>query len=99
MPPDPSFGNDQSGAVMRNLLFFRRSCAYRYAACAALHEARMLPRGAERNQLRKRAKALRDLAHDEAWLEGQIQRMHGNDRRFGIAAASPERVERAHRLG
>jgi hypothetical protein len=56
---------------MGNLLFFRRSCAYRFAARAELHKARLLPRGPERNQTRKRASALRDLARDEAWLEGQ----------------------------
>jgi hypothetical protein len=56
---------------MSNLLFYSRSCAYRHAARAELRRARALPAGPLRNQARQRARALRDLARDEAWLEGQ----------------------------
>ena len=61
---------------MSNLLFFNRSSAYRHAARTELHRARMLLPGFERNQARKRAEALRDLARNEAWLEGQILQTH-----------------------
>jgi hypothetical protein len=61
---------------MSNLLFFSRSSAYRHAARTELYRARMLPPGFERNQARKRAKALRDLARNEAWLEGQTLQAH-----------------------
>jgi hypothetical protein len=56
---------------MSNLLFLRRSYAYRYAAAAALRKARSLPVGPERNVERVLARGLRDLAETEAWLEGQ----------------------------
>ena len=59
---------------MGDLLFFRRSCAYRHAARQALRVARELPVGARRNQVRQRARALLDLAREEAWLEGQLPR-------------------------
>ena len=39
---------------MSNLLFFRRSCAYRHAARTELHKARSLPRGMERDQALQR---------------------------------------------
>jgi hypothetical protein len=61
---------------MSNLLFFSRSCAYRHAARMELVRARLLLPGSERNQMRKRARALRDLARNEAWLEGQDLRRH-----------------------
>ena len=73
------------------LLFFRRSCAYRHAARTELSEARSLPRGSERDRALKRARALFDLARDQAWLEGQA-RTHRNDRRFGTASVAPERI-------
>jgi hypothetical protein len=63
---------------MSNLLFFSLSSAYRHAARTELHRARMLSPGFERNQARKRARALRDLARNEAWLEGQTLRAHRN---------------------
>jgi hypothetical protein len=74
MSADPSSGMvglERQGTVMNNLLFFSRSCAYRHAAGAELRQARALPAGPQRNQARRRARALRDLARDEAWLEGQ----------------------------
>jgi hypothetical protein len=55
-----------------NLLFFRRSCAYRYAALETLRKARATPPGSERRAGRRLARALRDLANTEAWLEGQV---------------------------
>jgi hypothetical protein len=72
---------------MSNLLFFRRSCAYRHAARTELRNARSLPRGMERDQALQRARALRDLARDEAWLEGQTRRMVRGEFRVAIAAA------------
>jgi hypothetical protein len=72
--------------IMSNLLFFRRSCAYRHAARVELQKARLLPRGSERNQALQRVRALRDLARDEAWLEGQTLRTRRNDSRFAVAA-------------
>jgi hypothetical protein len=57
---------------MAKLLFFRKSCAYRHAAREQLATALALPSGTERTQARKRARALLDLAREEAWLEGQV---------------------------
>ena len=51
---------------MSNLLFLQRSCAYRYAAAAALRKARALPIGSERNAERVLGRALIDLAKTEA---------------------------------
>jgi len=73
---------------MSNLLFFRRSCAFRHAARTELRQARLLPRGPERNQVIERARGLRDLARAEAWLEGQTLRARGNYDRFALAAGS-----------
>jgi hypothetical protein len=73
------FGPGPKRIAMSNLLFLRRCFAYRYAACMEFHKARMLPRGLERNQVRKLARALRDLARNEAWLEGQTLGAHHND--------------------
>jgi hypothetical protein len=55
---------------MSNLLFLRRSYAYRHAAATVLREARAMPMGSERNTARVLARGLRDLARTEAWLEG-----------------------------
>ena len=74
---------------MSNLLFFRRSDAYRHAAATEFNRARTLPPGAERNQLRKRARALRDLAREEAWLEGRPVRRPRNQPRCAIALSNP----------
>ena len=84
---------------MNNLLFFRRCFAFRHAARVELQKARMLPPGPERNQVRKLARALRDLARNEAWLEGQTLRTHRNEARLAISAASPRQVDRAHGRG
>ncbi|MDB5638642.1 MAG: hypothetical protein JWP51_3550 [Bradyrhizobium sp.] len=62
-----------SGAVS-NLLFFRRSYAYRNAAAEMMRKARAMPPGPERRTARQLARALRDLANTEAWLEGQTPR-------------------------
>ena len=59
---------------MSNLLFFRRSCAYRNAAVEMMRKARAMPLGPERRTARQLARALRDLARTEAWLEGQMPR-------------------------
>lgn len=56
---------------MGNLLFFRRSCAYRCAAADMMRKARAMPAGSERRAARQLARALRDMANTEAWLEGQ----------------------------
>ena len=60
---------------MGNLLFFRRSCAYRNAAVEMMRKARAMPLGSERRAARQLARALRDLAKTEAWLEGQTFRL------------------------
>jgi hypothetical protein len=57
-----------------NLLFFRRSYAYRNAAAEMMRKARAMPPGPERRAARQLARALRDLANTEAWLEGQTPR-------------------------
>jgi hypothetical protein len=57
-----------------NLLFLRRSFAYRSAAAEMLRKARAMPPGSERRAARQLAGALRDLAKTEAWLEGQAPR-------------------------
>jgi len=59
---------------MSNLLFLRRSHAYRHAAAAALRKARALPVGPERDMARVLARGFRDLALTEAWLEGDRAR-------------------------
>jgi hypothetical protein len=84
---------------MSNLVFLRRCFAYRHAARVELHKARMLPRGPERNRARKLARALHDLARDEAWLEGQTLRTHPNDARFVISAVPHEQISRAQGSG
>jgi hypothetical protein len=63
----------RSGAVS-NLLFFRRSCAYRNAAAEMMRKARTMPLGSDRRAARQLARALKDLAKTEAWLEGQMPR-------------------------
>jgi hypothetical protein len=88
-----------SNTTMSNLVFLRRCFAYRHAARMELHKARMLPRGPERNQARKLARALHDLARDEAWLEDQTLRTHRNDARFAISAALHEQISLAHGPG
>ncbi len=60
---------------MSNLLFFRRSGAYRNAAVEMMRKARAMPLGSERRAARQLARALRDSAKTEAWLEGQMPRL------------------------
>ncbi|WP_314952313.1 hypothetical protein [Bradyrhizobium cosmicum] len=57
---------------MGKVVFLYRSLAYRNAAADMLRKARKLPRGAERSAARRYARALRDLAQTEAWLEGRV---------------------------
>jgi hypothetical protein len=56
---------------MSNLLFLRRSYAYRNAAVEMRRKARAMPLGSERRTARQLARALKELAKTEAWLEGQ----------------------------
>jgi hypothetical protein len=56
--------------TMSNLLFLRRSYAYRHAAADMMRKARAMPLGAERRAAHRLARALKDLAKNEAWLEG-----------------------------
>jgi hypothetical protein len=72
-----------------NLLFFRRSCAYRSAATAMMRKARATPPGPERRAARQLARALRDLADTEAWLEGQppLLRLAADSREHKRSAA------------
>jgi hypothetical protein len=57
---------------MGKVVFLYRSLAYRNAAADILRKARKLPHGAERSAACRYARALRDLAQTEAWLEGRI---------------------------
>jgi hypothetical protein len=57
-----------------NLLFFRRSLAYRHTALETMRKARAMPPGPERQTTRRFARALAELARTEAWLEGQPPR-------------------------
>jgi hypothetical protein len=84
---------------MSNLLFFSRSCAYCHAARTELREARLLPRGSERNQARKRARALRDLARNEAWLEGHLPRIHRSHPRLATPVNNFESIDSARGFG
>ena len=72
---------------MSNLLFFRRSLAYRNAAVEMMRKARAMPLGSERSAARQLARALKDLAKTEAWLEGQTPRLgsmaHSREHRRG----------------
>jgi len=57
-----------------NLLFLRRSLAYRHAALETLRKARGMMPGSERAHARQLGRALIELARTEAWLEGQTGR-------------------------
>jgi hypothetical protein len=85
LSPKPAFirhsgkpGDDgadlQWECTVSNLLFFRRSYAYRSAAADMMRRARAMPPGPERRAARQLARALRDMANTEAWLEGQTPR-------------------------
>jgi hypothetical protein len=56
---------------MGTVVFLYRSLAYRNAAADLLRKARKLPRGAERSAVLRYARALKELAQTEAWLEGR----------------------------
>ena len=73
---------------MSNLLFFRRSCAYRSAAADMMRKARAMPMGSERRAARQLARALRDTANTEAWLEGQTPHLRSatHHRQYGLRA-------------
>ncbi len=58
---------------MSNIVFLRRSCAYRHAAVELMRRARAMPPGSLRRRVSRCALALRDLARTEAWLEGQVE--------------------------
>lgn len=59
---------------VNNVVYFRPSYAYRNAAVEAMRKARAIPPGPERRAARQLARALKDLAKAEAWLEGQTPR-------------------------
>jgi hypothetical protein len=65
---------------MGNLLFLRRSYAYRHAAIEMMRKARAMPLGSERRAARQLARALKDLAKNEAWLEGRVVRKSDHPR-------------------
>ena len=67
---DGAFLN-RKNCIMGNLVFLRRSDAYRHAAAAALRHARATPPGSERTEARVLARGLMELARTEAWLEGK----------------------------
>jgi hypothetical protein len=73
---------------MGKVVFLYRSLAYRNAAADILRKARKLPRGAERSAARRYAKALRDLAQTEAWLEGRVAREARTTQRRKSAASA-----------
>jgi hypothetical protein len=73
-------------SAVSNLLFFRRSFAYRNAALDLIRKARAMPPGSDRRAARQLARALNDLAKTEAWLEGQMPSQR---------AATDERLRKA----
>ncbi|GMO31759.1 hypothetical protein TM239_48460 [Bradyrhizobium sp. TM239] len=72
---------------MGKVVFLYRSLAYRNAAADMLRKARKLPRGAERSAARRYARALRDLAQTEAWLEGRLAEEARPPRQTRMAAS------------
>jgi hypothetical protein len=74
-------------STMGKVVFLYRSLAYRNAAADMLRKARRLPRGAERSAARRYARALRDLARTEAWLEGRVAREPRTVQRMTSAAS------------
>lgn len=75
---------------MSNLLFLRRSYAYRSAAAEMMRKARAMPSGPERLAARQLGRALTDLAKTEAWLEGQTPHLHPGayNREYARSAAA-----------
>ena len=74
-------------SAMGKVVFLYRSLAYRNAAADILRKARKLPRGAERSAACRYARALRDLAQTEAWLEGRIADERRSHQRLKVAAS------------
>ncbi|MDN5004429.1 hypothetical protein ACFQZO_26645 [Bradyrhizobium sp. GCM10027634] len=72
---------------MGKVVFLYRSLAYRNAAADMLRKARRLPHGVERSAARRYAKALRDLAKTEAWLEGRVADEPQPMQRLKVAAS------------
>lgn len=72
---------------MGKVVFLYRSLAYRNAAADMLRKARTLPPGTERSAARRYARALRDLAQTEAWLEGRSSAEPQQTKRMRIAAS------------
>jgi hypothetical protein len=85
-------GIRKGSAPVSNLLFFRRSCAYRCAAADMMRKARAMPPGPERRAARQLARALKDMANTEAWLEGQTPHLrsatYSRQRRRSAVSAS-----------
>jgi hypothetical protein len=81
---------------MSNLLFLRRSCAYRHAAATAFRKARALPIGTERNVQRALAQGLSELARAEAWLEGQRSHRPQFLRAPSSPLSEPDRSDRCN---
>jgi hypothetical protein len=73
-----------------NLLFLRRSLAYRSAAVEMMRKARGRPFGPERRSTLQLARALKDLAKTEAWLEAQTP--YRQDRPASLAEPAPAGV-------
>ena len=63
---------EPTGFIMGQVIFLYRSLAYRSAAHEILRKARGLPHGSERRTACRYALALRELARNEAWLEGRV---------------------------
>jgi hypothetical protein len=81
-------------ARMSNLLFLRRSYAYRHAAATAFRNARALPIGSEeRNAERVFGRGLSELARAQAWLEGQRSHGHQFLRTLALPAWKPDRSD------
>jgi hypothetical protein len=76
-PSDDGAFLNRKSCIMGNLVFLRRSDAYRHAAAAALRHARATPPGSERTEARVLARGLMELARTEAWLEGKRFRRAG----------------------
>ncbi|WP_245317200.1 hypothetical protein [Bradyrhizobium manausense] len=74
-------------SAMGKVVFLYRSLAYRNAAADILRKARKLPRGADRSAALRYARALRDLAQTEAWLEGRIADEPRSISRLKVAAS------------
>lgn len=73
--------------AMGKVVYLYRSLAYRNAAADMLRKARKLPRGVERSVARRYARALRDLAQTEAWLEGRVADERRSMPRLKVAAS------------